>query len=141
MKTVQLTQRQTPNFRALIRSENGALFDAAVNLATPKELADEGIDRAPISCSIYYATGSLAPYSASTLNAAPVPGFENLEIDPSAFVEPDAVDANGLDYNFSYSPPSRAAFPFEKLGVYFVDFLIYPKTGAALAFRIGAEVK
>ena len=141
MKTVQLTQRQTPSFRALIRSENGALFDAAANLATPKELAAEGIDRAPISCSIYYATGFLAPYSASTLNAAPVPGFENLEIDPSAFVEPDAVDTNGLDYNFRYSPPSRASFPFEKPGVYFVDFLIYPKTGAALAFRIGAEVK
>lgn len=141
MKTVQLTQRQTPNFRALIRSENGALFDAAANLATREELAAEGIDRAPISCSIYYATSSLAPYSASTTNAAPVPGFENLEIDASAFVEPDAVETNGLGYNFRYSPPSRASFPFEKPGAYFVDFLIYPKTGAALAFRIGAEVK
>lgn len=141
MKTVQLTQRQTPSFRALIRAESGALFDAAVNLATPEELAAEGIDRAPISCSIYYATGSLAPYSASTTNATPVPGFENLQIDPTAFVEPDAVEANGLGYNFRYSPPSRASFPFEKPGVYFVDFLIYPKTGAALAFRIGAEVK
>ncbi|MBQ8287058.1 MAG: hypothetical protein IJZ10_12275, partial [Thermoguttaceae bacterium] len=116
-------------------------FDAAVDLATPEELAAEGIDRAPISCSIYYATGSLAPYSASTTSAEPVPGFENLEIDPSAFVEPDAVEANGFGYNFRYSPPSRASFPFEKPGVYFVDFLIYPKTGAALAFRIGAEVK
>ena len=141
MKTVQLTQRQTPNFRALIRAENGLLFDAAANLATAEELAAEGIGRAPISCSIYYAPSSLALYSASTTSATPVPGFENLAIGEEAFIEPDAVEANGLDYNFQYSPPSRAAFPFEKPGAYFVDFLIYPKTGAALAFRVGAEVK
>lgn len=141
MKTVQLTQRQTPDFRALIRSESGELFDAAVDLATAEELAAEGIDRAPISCSIFYDPTGVAAYASSTSTASPVPGFENLAIDASAFAEPASVEASELGYNFRYSPPSRVSFPFEKPGTYFVDFLIYPKNGAALAFRVGAEVR
>ena len=38
-------------------------------------------------------------------------------------------------------PISRLLFPFDETGYYFADFTIYPKTGAAIVFRIGVVVK
>ena len=45
-----------------------------------------------------------------------------------------------MTYNFAFTLDNRAAFAFADAGIYFVDFLLYPKTGAALAWRVGVEV-
>ena len=137
--TVQITQRQTPCFRALVKSESsGDPFDASIDLATAEELEAEGIELPPISCTVYKSTNNLAPLVYSTANATPVPGYQDLEIDADAFLDPSAVS---VGYNFSYTPPNRSTFAFNDAGAYFVDFLIYPKEGAAIAFRVGVNVE
>lgn len=139
IELARITQKQAPQFRALIRTENdGALFDPAVHLATAAELAAEGIDASPISCSVYRSTNSIAPYNFSTAEAVPVEGFVDVPIDADAFV--DTTSQDPVSYNFAYTLENRASFAFAEAGIYFVDFLLYPKTGAALAWRVGVEV-
>ena len=136
---VRITQKQAPQFRALIRTENdGTLFDPSVHLATAADLAAEGIDASPISCSVYKSTNSIAPYNFSTAEATPVEGFVDVPIDADAFV--DTTGQDSVTYNFAYTLDNRAAFAFADAGIYFVDFLLYPKTGAAVAWRVGVEV-
>lgn len=139
IELVRITQKQAPQFRARIRTENdGTLFDPSVHLATAAELAQEGIDAAPISCTVYKSTNSIAPYNFSTAEAVPVEGFVDVPIDPDAFVDTSGQDP--VTYNFAYTLDNRASFAFADAGIYFVDFLLYPKTGAALAWRVGVEV-
>lgn len=139
IELTRITQKQAPQFRALIKNESdGTLFDPTVHLATAAELAAEGIDASPISCSVYRSTNSIAPYSFSTAEAVPVEGFVDVPISADAF-----VDTSGQDqvlYNFAFTLDNRASFAFADAGIYFVDFLLYPKTGAALAWRVGVEV-
>jgi hypothetical protein len=134
----RITQKQAPQFRALIKTDDGTLFDPSTHLATAAELAQEGIDAAPISCTVYRSTSTIAPYNFSTADAQVVTGYENIEIPASAFVDTSGQDP--VEYNFAYTLENRAAFAFESAGIYFVDFLLYPKTGAALAWRVGVEV-
>ena len=132
MAYITISQRQTPCFRALITTEDGTLFDPDVYLATAEELESEEIDLPPCSFSIFRSESEL--YYTTTGNAQPVPEFQNVEIDPIALIAPDEVEENDLNYNFSYVPESRKTFPFTKPGVYFVDFTIYPKVGAAIVW-------
>ena len=137
--TIQITQKQAPCFRALIKSEQtGDLFDPTEDLATAAELEEEGIELPPISCTVYKSNNALAPYAYSTASATPVEGYIDLEIDASAFID---VSPTSADFNFSYTPPNRSTFAFAEVGAYFVDFLIYPKTGAAISFRVGVNVE
>ena len=136
MATVTITQNQTPLFLAAIKSD-GDWFDPE-NLATSAQLISEGITRPPISYTIYRSTDSLSPLSFSTSNAVVVAGFENVEINPAAILDPEDVEG---DYNFQFAPASRSVFPFSETGYYFVDFLLYPQAGAAVAWRVGVEVK
>lgn len=136
MATVTITQNQTPLFLAAIKSD-GDWFDPA-NLATAAQLSAEGITRPPISYTIYRSTDSLSPLSFSTSNAVVVTGFENVEISAAAILDPEDVEG---DYNFQFAPASRTVFPFSETGYYFVDFLLYPQAGAAIAWRVGVEVK
>lgn len=139
IELVRITQKQAPQFRARIRTENdGTLFDPSVHLATAADLAAEGIDAAPISCSVYKSTNSIAPYNFSTAEAVPIEGFVDVPIDADAFVDTSGQDP--VTYNFAYTLPNRAAFAFADAGIYFVDFLLYPKTGAAVPWRVGVEV-
>ncbi len=139
IELARITQKQAPQFRALIRTENnGTLFDPTVHLATVADLAAEGIDAAPISCSVYRSTNSIAPYNFSTAEATPVAGFQDVEISSDAFV--DTTGQDPVLYNFAFTLDNRTAFAFADAGIYFVDFLLYPKTGAALAWRVGVEV-
>jgi len=139
IELARITQRQAPQFRALIKNESdGTLFDPAIHLATAAELAAEGIDASPISCSVYRSTNSIAPYNFSTANAEIIEGYENVEIPASAFV--DVASQETTAYNFAFTLDNRATFAFAEAGLYFVDFLLYPKTGAALAWRVGVEV-
>ena len=139
IELTRITQRQAPQFRALItNAADGTLFDPATNLATAAELAQEGIDAAPISCTVYKSTNSIAPYNFSTANAEAVAGFTDVEIPSTAFIDTSGQDP--VEYNFAYTLDNRAAFAFADAGIYFVDFLLYPKTGAALAWRVGVEV-
>ena len=135
----RITQKQAPQFRALIADENdGSLFDPTTNLATAADLASEGISASPISCTVYKSTNTIAPYNFSTANAETVTGFVNVSIPDTAF-----IDVSGIqdpEYNFSFTLQNRSTFAFADAGVYFVDFLLYPKTGAALAWRVGVEV-
>ena len=139
MAYVTISQRQTPCFRALVADESGALFDPEADLATAEELEEEGIDAAPISFSVFRAESEI--YYTTTGEATPVSGYQNVEIDASAFLDPDVVKSEELDYNFSFVPESRATFPFTTSGVYFVDFTVYPKTGAAIVWRTPVTVK
>lgn len=139
IELTRITQKQAPQFRALIKNEgDGTLFDPAIHLATAAELEAEGIDAAPISCSVYRSTNSIAPYNFSTAEAVPVEGFQDVPIDPDAFVDTSGQDP--VTYNFAFTLDNRASFAFADAGIYFVDFLLYPKTGAALAWRVGVEV-
>ena len=138
IQLARITQRQAPQFRALIvNDEDGSLFDPS-QLATQQDLDDEGIDAFPISCSVYKSTKSIAPYSFATSQATPVSGFTNVEISSDAFIDVSGVE--DPSYNFAVVLENRVNFAFEESGVYFVDFLLYPKTGAALAWRVGVEV-
>lgn len=139
--SVTITQRQTPTFRALIKTSTGELFDAVKHLATAAELEEEGVQYPPISYTLFKSNSELTPYDLSTEDAVPVPGYADIEIDNAAFIEPATVTESGLAYNFQYTPESRLLFPFEDVGYYFADFTIYPKTGAAIVFRIGVVVK
>ena len=139
MAYVTISQRQTPCFRALIAAEDGALFDPETDLATAEELEEEGIAAAPISFSVSRAESEI--YYTTTGEASPVSGYHDVEIDASALLDPDVVASDKLDYNFSFVPESRATFPFTSSGVYFVDFTVYPKTGAAIVWRTPIIVK
>ena len=139
--SVTITERQTPTFRALIKSSVGELFDASKHLATAADLEAEGIQYPPISYTLYKSSSELTPYDLSTDDAAPVPGYTNIGIESAAFIEPATVTESALAYNFQYTPESRLLFPFEDSGYYFADFTIYPKQGAAIVFRVGVIVK
>lgn len=139
--SITITQRQAPTFRALIKDNEGNFFDVSNHLATAEELEAEGIDAHPAAFSIRRSKSSLTPYDSNTSNSDPVEGYQNVEIDAAAFVEESTVREQELTYNFQYTPPSRARFPFEQTGYYIVDFTIYPKTGAAIVFRVGVTVK
>lgn len=134
---IKITQRQAPNFRALIKKENDDLFNPVVDLATAEELSQEGITTAPISFTIYRSTNATAPYIYNTDEAEPIPGYTNKAIDADALLEPSEASAG---YNFTFTPENRKTFAFERRGNYFVDFLLYPKVGAAVSWRTGVEV-
>lgn len=136
---IKITQKQAPQFRALIKSaDTGNLFDPSTDLATAAELEQEGIELPPISCTVYQSTNPIAPYNFNTNQAVPVEGFVNVEIDPDAILDP--ADVGSLDYNFAVTLDNRVNFAFANAGIYFVDFLMYPKLGAAIAWRTGVEV-
>lgn len=139
IEITRITQKQAPEFRALIFDENdGTLFDPTTNLATAAELALEGISASPISCSVYKSTNTIAPYHFSTATATPVTGFSNVTVPDTSFIDVSGVQ--DPEFNFAFTLPNRTSFAFADAGVYFVDFLLYPKTGAALAWRVGLEV-
>lgn len=135
MAYITISQRQTPCFRAMIKSESdGALFDKDTQLATQEELNAEGLVNAhPISYSVFKTQSNL--YYSTTGEAAPVTGFQNVEINSECLIAPADVESDKLDYNFSFTPEARASWPFAEQGVYFVDFMIYPKEGAAIVWR------
>lgn len=135
MAYITISQRQTPCFRAMIKEEgSGDLFDPETQLATQEELDEEGLTNAkPISYSVFKSQSKL--YYSTTGDATPVAGYQNVEIDSEALIDPDAVESFELDYNFSFTPEARSSFPFAEPGVYFVDFMIYPKEGAAIVWR------
>lgn len=136
---IKITQNQAPQFRALIKKESdGTLFDPETNLATAAELAEEDIDAAPISCTVYKSLDPVAPYIFNTARAEVVEGFENVEIPSTAFI--DTTGQSPVNHNFAFTFENRKTFAFAEAGVYFVDFLLYPKQGAALAWRTGVEV-
>lgn len=139
MAYVTISQSQTPCFRAMIAAEDGTLFDTSVDLATAEQLEEEGIDLPPASFSVFRAASEL--YYSTTGDATPVAGYQNVEINSDAFIDPADVQADALNYNFSYVPPSRTTFPFTTPGVYFVDFRVYPKEGAAIVWRTPITVK
>lgn len=139
--SITITQRQTPTFRALIKSSSGEFFDVSKHLATKAQLEEEGVQYPPISYSLYKSSSELTPYDFSTDEAEIVPGYADIEIEGSAFIEPGTATDGELAYNFQYTPDSRLLFPFDETGYYFADFTIYPKTGAAIVFRIGVLVK
>ena len=139
MAVTTISRKQTPAFRAMIATEDGTLFDASTQLATAAELAEEGIEAAPISAS-FYKTDSQLYYNA-TGQSTPVEGFQNVEIDASAFIDPADVVEDSLSYNFSWIPASRETFPFNAPGMYYVDFMAYPKTGAAIVWRVWVLVQ
>lgn len=136
---IKITQFQAPQFRALIKSDStGVLFDPTTDLATQAELDTEDIDNYPISCTVYKSLDPVAPYIFNTERAEVVPGFDDVEIPSSAFI--DTTGETDPDYNFAFTFDNRKTFAFAEAGVYFVDFLLYPKVGAALAWRSGVEV-
>lgn len=133
MAITTISRRQTPAFRAKIATESGTLFDASTDLATTADLTAEGITAAPISASFFKTESQL--YYNATGQSTPVQGFQNVEIDDESFIAPATVAAQSLDYNFNWVPDSRTSFPFSESGMYFVDFTVYPKTGAAIVWR------
>lgn len=136
---IKITQFQAPQFRALIKAESdGTLFDPETDLATAAELEEEQIDKAPISCTVYKSLDPVAPYIFNTARAEVVEGFENVTIPSTAFI--DVSGQQSPDHNFEYTFDNRKTFAFADAGVYFVDFLLYPASGAALAWRTGVEV-
>ena len=138
---IKITQKQAPQFRALIKAKDtDDLFDASLDLATAADLTTEGINKAPITYTIYKSTNEIAPYVSSTESAIPVEGYEDVELTSDAFIAPSDVEEAGLDYNFCFTPANRATFAFPDVGNYFVDVLIYPKTGAAIVFRVPVQV-
>ena len=139
--TITITQRQAPTFRAMIKDTAGTLFDHDANLATAEELEAEGIDAAPASYTIRKSNGGSTPYVVNTENSSIVEGYENVAISADSFIEADTVEEEGLTYNFQVTPESRETFPFEAVGYYIVDFTLYPKTGAAIVFRVGVKVQ
>lgn len=139
MASITISQKQTPCFRALIATESGALFDPQTDLATQSELTTEGIELPPISYSVFKT--SSAVYRAANGDVEPVEGYQNVEIDVDALIEPTDFALEDLEYNFSFTPESRATFPFEEPGGYFVDFIVYPKTGAAIVWRVWVTVE
>ena len=140
MAYATISQRQTPCFRALIATEDGTLFDPENDLAAAEQLVEEGIDLPPCSFSVFRSESEI--YYTTTGNATPVAGYQNVEIDPAdALINPETVEEDELDYNFSFVPESRATFPFTSPGVYFVDFTVYPKAGAAIVWRTPVTVK
>lgn len=121
-------------------ANSGALFDPDVNLATNADLIAEGLtDAHPVSYSVFRTTSTL--YYSTTSESTPVEGFQNVEVDPDCLISPDDVVEGELDYNFSFTPNARASFPFALPGVYFVDFTIYPKEGAAIVWRTWVTVQ
>lgn len=141
MAYITISQKQTPCFRALIKEEgSGDLFDPSTQLATQAELDEEGLTNArPISYSVFRSQSQL--YYSTTGDASPVPGYQNVEIDSNALIDPATVESLELDYNFTFTPEARASFPFTDPGVYFVDFMIYPKEGAAIVWRTPVTVQ
>ena len=136
---IKITQFQAPQFRALIKAESdGTLFNPSTDLATQAELDTEGINDYPISCTVYKSLDPVAPYIFNTARAEVVEGFENVEIPSTAFI--DTTGQQDPSYNFAYTFANRKTFAFQEAGVFFVDFMLYPKTGAALAWRTGVEV-
>lgn len=135
MAYITISQRQTPCFRALIKAESdGALFNKDTQLATQSELTTEGLTNAhPISYSVFKTSSNL--YYTTTGEATPITGFQNVEIGSECLIDPSDVESGELDYNFSFTPEARASWPFAEPGVYFVDFMIYPKEGAAIVWR------
>lgn len=139
MAYTTISQRQTPCFRALIAQEDGTLFNSDTDLATAEELEEEGIELPPCSFSVLRAISEIC-YT-TTGEATPVEGFQNVEISSDAFIAPETVESDELNYNFSFVPESRTTFPFASPGVYFVDFTVYPKRGAAIVWRTPINVK
>ena len=140
MAKITISQRQTPCFRALIATDAGTLFDPATDLATQAELDSEHIDAAPLSYSVFKTDSAL--YYQGSGDASPVEGFQDVAIDPSdALIDPTDVSADELDYNFSFVPAARAAFPFADVGSYFIDFTMFPKVGAAIVWRTWVYVQ
>lgn len=138
---VKITQRQAAQFRAMIKTKDAdELFDAAQYLATAEELEAEGVDAAPISYTVYKCDNELAPFVTSTEKATPVQGYIDVALSDSVFLTPAEVQEQGLDYNFEFVPENRKTFAFKDTGQYFVDVTIYPKTGAAIVFRVPVEV-
>lgn len=135
MSAITISQFQVPNFRALIQKEDGTLFNPTTDLATAEELAQEQITKAPLSYTVYKATSSNGAFAYDTEEAQPVSGYENVAIDSSALLS-SAPDG----YNFTFTPANRKTFAFATNGEYFVDFLLYPKVGAAISWRTGVKV-
>lgn len=125
----------------MIKAEGtGALFDPTTQLATQQDLIDEGLTGVyPVSYSVYKTQSAL--YYSTTSEAAPVADYQNVEIDSSCVLTPAQVETDLLDYNFTYTPEARASFPFQTPGVYFVDFMMYPKEGAAIVWRTWVTVQ
>ena len=146
MAKITISQRQTPCFRALIATEDGTLFDPETDLASQADLTAEGIEATPISYTLYK-TESALYYQSGSGQAEPVEGFQDVEIDAGAFIDPDDVerDSGGNltadSYNFSFVPDARSVFPFADVGTYFADFTVYPKTGAAIVWRTWVYVQ
>ena len=129
---LEITRRQTPIYRALIRSEQGEYFDPETDLATATELEAEGIDAPPVGYTVYRFAD---PFAVETGDGAPVVGFEDVPIAPEeAFVD-------GFDFNFQFAPTRRVAFPFAEPGLYAVDFAVYPKVGPPIVFRVPTTVR
>lgn len=140
--SVKITQNQAPQFRALIKTLDGArLFDKNADLATREELDAEGLeDVHPAAYTVYKANGGITPYIMTTDNATAIEGYTNREINAEAFFTPAQVEASNLAYNFIFTPDNRATFAFKEAGFYFVDFKIMPKTGGAIVFRVNIQV-
>lgn len=140
-ETVTITERQTPQFRALIKAGN-VYFDASQHLATQAELTAEGIDAPPASCTIYKSNSKLSNMRMAADAATPVEGYEDIEIDPAtAFLSPATAETLSPPYNFQFTPAARTSCAFRESGWYFADFTIYPKTGAFISFRVPIKVE
>lgn len=141
MAIVKITQGQAPQFRAIIKTLEGRLFDPTEDLATREELDAEGLTEVfPAQYSIYKSNSSIAPYIGNTEEAEAVEGYTNREITRAAFINPSEVEEDELDYNFKFTPANRSTFAFTKVGNYFVDFKIMPKRGAAIVIRVNVQV-
>lgn len=141
MADIKLTTSQAPLIRAEIVTDAGEMFDYTQDLATAEELAEQGVDAAPVSYSIFKSSNAFAQYAFSTENLTPVAGYADVEIDPDdAFYTPAEAAALGYDYIFEFVPASRATQPFAETGFYLIKFMIYPKEGAAVAFQLTIQV-
>lgn len=141
MADLKITTSQAPGVRAMIRSEAGELFDYTQDLATAEELTEQGITAAPVSYSIYRSTNAFAQYAFSTENLEVLTGWDNVELTPGeVFYTPADVEELGIGFNFEFVPDSRQSQPFATTGFYLIKVVLYPKSGAAVAFQLTIQV-
>ena len=120
-----ITRNQTPTFFARIAGSNGAAFDV------PDFNSGE--------CTVYKSSKYLTSRVPNSM-LTPVPGFEAVAIGADAIIPASTVAASGLTYNFKFTFAIDDVFPFADVGIYFVEFRVYPQSGNPIVWQRTIEV-
>lgn len=121
---ITITPRQTPSFRALIKTENDVRLTVN-DVATQAELTAEGIDDVPISYTLLMMYEGLY---------TEIEGFIKVPLTTDCIVD-EAL------YNFIFTPEGRTVAMFPKAGQYVVEFKLYPHSGPIVTWRSEVVVR